>query len=156
MDFELVPPNDVGPLVIGMPQREADAALLSLRDPSVLSDSDRPGQHIFRPSGLMISISCTRGLLEAVELGRPSNASDSVRFGDVDVFGLPAREVVRRMRGQTTILADAEDPASFVAPDLLLSFWRPFAADDDPDEEQGYHFSSVLLARPGYYDGPGL
>ncbi|MER7828478.1 hypothetical protein ABTX85_38780 [Streptomyces sp. NPDC096097] len=156
MDLELVPPTGVGPLVIGMPRQHADAALLSLRDPSVTSDSDRPGQHVFRPSGLMISISCTRGLLEAVELGRPSNPSDSVRFGGVDVLGLSAREVVRRMREQTTVLMDEEDPASFVAPDLLLSFWRPFAADDAPDEEQGYYFSSVLLARPGYYDGPGL
>ncbi|NEA60381.1 hypothetical protein G3I60_41020 [Streptomyces sp. SID13666] len=156
MDFELVPPSGVGPLRIGMPRQEADAALLSLRDPSVISDSDRPGQHVFRPSGLMISISCARGLLEAVELGCPSGARDSVRFGAIDVFGFPALEVIRRTRERTTVLADEADTASFVAPDLLLSFWRPFAADDEPDEEQGYYFSSVLLACPGYYDGPGL
>ncbi|RPF25154.1 hypothetical protein EDD96_7232 [Streptomyces sp. Ag109_G2-6] len=139
-----------------MPRHEADTALLSLRDPTAISDSDRPGQHVFRPSGLMIGISCVRDQLEAVELGRPSSAVDTVRFADVDVFGLPALEVVRRMRERTTILADPEDPASFVAPDLLLSFWRPFAADDDPKEEQGHYFSSVLLARPGCHDGPGL
>jgi hypothetical protein len=33
-----------------------------------------------------------------------------------------------------------------------LSLWRPFAADDDPDEGQGYYFSTVLVAWPGYYD----
>lgn len=54
----------------------------------------------------------------------------------------------------TAIVADYEAPASFVAPDLLLSFWRPFDGDDQPDDEQGYYFNSVLVARPGYYDGP--
>ncbi len=64
-------------------------------------------------------------------------------------------DVVTRMSEITTIVAAEDDPASFVAPDLLLSFWRPFQGDDDPDDEQGYYFNSVLLARPGYYDGPG-
>ncbi|MFE1958802.1 hypothetical protein [Streptomyces sp. NPDC059479] len=54
----------------------------------------------------------------------------------------------------TSIEADPDDPASFVTSDLFLSFWRPFAADDEPEEEQDYCFSSVLLARPGYYDNP--
>ncbi|MFH8477212.1 hypothetical protein [Streptomyces sp. NPDC018000] len=155
MNFELAPPIGVGPLHIGMSRREADSALQSLREPTDVSPSDRPGQHIFRPSGLMISIGCTRDRLESVEFGRPSNSSDAVLFRGIDVFALPAREVVRRMTALTTIAADPDDPASFVASDLLLSFWRPFEADDEPDEEQGYYFTTVLLARPGYYDGPG-
>jgi hypothetical protein len=87
-----------------------------------------------------------------VELGRPHHGADVVTFRGIDVFGLPAREVVNRLAAQVAVVADTDDPASFVAPDLLLSFWRPFEADDDPAEEQGYYFSSVLLARPGYYD----
>ncbi|MFI5530216.1 hypothetical protein ACIA8O_16885 [Kitasatospora sp. NPDC051853] len=155
MDFELAPPAGVGPLQIGMSREAANGALDSLRDLSSVSESDRPGQHIFRPSGLMVAIHCTRGRLESVELGSPAlNATDRVRFRDVDVFALPAREVVTSMRVHTPIHADPEDTASFIAPDLLLSFWRPFAADDDPEEEQGHYFSSVLLARPGYYDTP--
>ncbi|MFJ9026301.1 hypothetical protein ACIRPU_41020 [Streptomyces sp. NPDC102259] len=63
------------------------------------------------------------------------------------MFAIPARELVQRMGEYTSIEADPDDPASFVASDLLLSFWRPFAADDEPEEEQGYYFSSVLLAR---------
>jgi hypothetical protein len=39
-------------------------------------------------------------------------------------------------------------------PDLLLSLWRPFEADDDSHDEQGHYFNAVLLARPGYYDTP--
>jgi hypothetical protein len=62
--------------------------------------------------------------------------------------------VVDRLREQTLIEPAEDDPASFVAPELLLSLWRPFEADDEPNEEQGYFFSSVLLAAPGYYDTP--
>jgi hypothetical protein len=154
MDFDLSPPIGVGPLRIGMTRQSASTALNSLRDLSSVSESDRPGQHVFRPSGLMISIHCTRDMLEAVELGRPSTQTDRVIFRGLDVFAIPARELVQRMREYTSIEADPDDPASFIASDLLLSFWRPFAADDEPEEEQGYFFSSVLLARPGYYDTP--
>ncbi|MGN5632812.1 hypothetical protein [Streptomyces sp. AC154] len=131
MDFDLAPPTGVGPLRIGMTRHAADMALDSLRDPAAVSASDRPGQHVFRPSGLMISIHCVREALEAVELARPSVQTDRVLFQDVDVFALPAREVVRRVGGLASI---GEDP------------------DDDPEEEQGYFFSSVLVAQPGYYD----
>ncbi|MCD0484800.1 hypothetical protein LO771_20985 [Streptacidiphilus sp. ASG 303] len=154
MDFTLEPPTGIGPLRIGMARDAAATALDSLRDPSAVSESDRPGQHVFRPSGLMISIHCTRDALESVELGRPSAPTDRVVFRDLDVFALPAREVVRRLRAHTPVEADPDDPASFTAPDLLLGLWRPFAADDEPDEEQGHFFSSVLLARPGYDDTP--
>jgi len=72
MHFELAPPTGVGPLRIGMSRQDATSALESLREPTAVSPSDRAGQHIFRPSGLMISIGCARDLLEAVELGRLS------------------------------------------------------------------------------------
>lgn len=154
LDLDLVPPVGVGRLRIGMAREAADDALASFRDPAAVSDSGRPGQQVFRPSGLTIGIQCARGVLEAVELGRPVTSADRVLFRGLDVFGLPAREVVRRMREHTAIDEDPDEPASFVAPDLLLGFWRPFAADDDPDEEKGHYFSSVLLAEPGYYDTP--
>jgi hypothetical protein len=71
MDFDLAPPTGVGPLRIGMARQSANTALDSLRDLSAVWESDRPGQHVFRPSGLMISIHCMRDMLEAVER-RPS------------------------------------------------------------------------------------
>ncbi|MGW7610516.1 hypothetical protein ACWGKW_25200 [Streptomyces sp. NPDC054766] len=154
MDFDLAPPTGVGPLRIGMARHAANAALDSLRDLSAVSESDRPGQHVFRPGGLMISIHCVRDTLEAIELGRPSTVTDRVLFQGVDVFALAAREVVRRVGEFTCIKEDPDDAASFIAQDLLLSFWRPFAADDEPEEEQGYYFNSVLVAQPGYYDTP--
>ncbi|MER5730312.1 hypothetical protein ABT084_18585 [Streptomyces sp. NPDC002138] len=154
MDFDLTPPAGVGPLRIGMTRHAANTALDSLRDLSAISESDRPGRHVFRPSGPMISIHCLRDMLEAIELGRPSSQTDEVLFQGVDVFALPAREVVRRVGEFTSIEEHPDDEASFIAPDLLLSFWRPFAADDEPGGEQGYFFSSVLLAQSGYYDTP--
>ncbi|MEV6741458.1 hypothetical protein AB0N14_32940 [Streptomyces sp. NPDC051104] len=153
MDFDLAPPTGAGPLRIGMTRHAANTALDSLRDLSAVSESDQPGQHVFRPSGLMISIHCVRDMLEAIELGRPSTQADRVLFHGVDVFALPAREVVRRVGEFTSIEEDPDDAPSFIAQDLLLSFWRPFAADE-PEEEQGYYFNSVLVAQPGYYDTP--
>ncbi|MEU6814657.1 hypothetical protein [Streptomyces sp. NPDC046860] len=154
MDFDLTPPSGVGPLRIGMNRQSANAALDSLRDLSAVSESDRPGQHVFRPSGLMVSIHCMRDRLEAVEFSRPSARTDQVLFRGLDVFAIPASELVQRMGEYTSIEEDPDDPACLVAPDLLLSFWRPVAADDEPEEESGYYFSTVLLARPGYYDTP--
>lgn len=143
----------IDPLRIGLTRHSANTALDSLRELTAVSESDRPGQHVFRPSGLMISIHCTRDMLEAIELGRPSTPTDRVLFKDLDVFGIPARELVHRMGEYTSIEADPADPASFIASELLLGFWRPLAADDDEsEEEQGSYFNSVLLARPGYYD----
>ncbi|MET7987377.1 hypothetical protein [Streptomyces sp. NPDC005281] len=49
MDFDLAPPIGVGPLRIGMTRQSANTALDSLRDLSAVSESDRPGQHIFLP-----------------------------------------------------------------------------------------------------------
>lgn len=72
----------------------------------------------------------------------------------VDLFNLPARAVVEALREKTPVEPDPDDPASFVAPDLSPSLWRPFEADDDPHEEQGFYFSSELLAAPGCCDTP--
>ncbi|MGW7414346.1 hypothetical protein [Streptomyces sp. NPDC054863] len=154
MNFELDPPLGIGPLQIGMSREDANSALDSLRDLREVSAADQAGHSVFRPGGLMISIGCLHHRLECMEWGRPSDPSDVVSFRGIDVFGLSAREVVHRMAEVTAIEPADDDPASFVAPELLLSFWRPFKADDEPDEEQGHCFSSVLLARPGYYDDP--
>ncbi|MEU9298696.1 hypothetical protein [Streptomyces sp. NPDC048266] len=108
MEFELTPPTGLGALVIGMPREAADQALASFRDPSAISESDQLGRFVFRPSGLMVSINCSRGKLEAIELGRPASGQDIVRFRGIDVFGLPAAEVVTQLRGLTTI-TEAED-----------------------------------------------
>lgn len=153
MDFDLDPPNGVGPLRLGMPETDARAALDSLRDPTNVSKSDVPGRYVFRPSELMISIDCKGDRLVAVELGRPpTGLTDRVLFRGVDVFTPSARDVVRQLSEIIRIEPDEEDSGGFIAPDLLLAFWRPFEGDDEPDDPQGYYFNSVLVAKPGYYD----
>jgi hypothetical protein len=61
--------------------------------------------------------------------------------------------VVERLCRHVDLRSDV-DGDRFKAPELYLALWRPFAADDDPDEEEGFFFQSVLLARPGYDDTP--
>lgn len=154
MDLELDPPHSVGPLRLGTTRSEATAAFDQLRVAGALSASDSPGVRVVRPSGLMVSIDCMHDRLHAVELWRPASSDDTVHFRGVDVFNLPARTVVEQLRRYIAIDQDESDSASYSAPELVLSLWRPFAADDEPQEEQGYYFSSVLIAATGYYDTP--
>jgi hypothetical protein len=111
---------------------------------------------IHLPSGLGFSVGfgvgSTRDRVNAIEVWRP-HEHDVVRYRDVDVFGLPAREVVNRL-GRHVELLPNDDGDGFKARGLHLALWRPFAADDDPDETEGYFFQSVLVARPGYDDTP--
>ncbi|MGY0002703.1 hypothetical protein [Micromonospora sp. I033] len=147
MDFELEPPDGVGPLRLGMTLDAARSALAGLGELSGPLHANRPG------GGLGLAVGTgVGGRVNSVELYRPQ-ALDVVRYRDVDVFGLPAEEVVQRLRRHARVLPDEEDEGCFIAPDLLLSLWRPFVSDD-PEESQGYYFSSVLVARPGYYDTP--
>jgi hypothetical protein len=150
MRFELEPPLGVGGLLLGMTADDARAALVRLGD---VEPDREDGLYAQRPSALGFTAHLgADALVEAIEIWRPE-ADDTVHYRGVDIFGRPALEVVDELRRHATVLVDEDDDASYVAPDLLLALWRPFAADD-PGETQGYYFSSVLVARPGYYDAP--
>ncbi|MET7669496.1 hypothetical protein [Micromonospora luteifusca] len=153
MEFVLDPPHGVGPLSLGMTFDEARGALETL---GRLTPTTHGELFLHLPSGLSFSVGFgvgpTRGRVNAIEVWRP-HEQDVVRYRDVDVFGLPALEVVERLRHHVDIVPN-EDDDGFTARKLYLALWRPFAADDDPDEEQGHFFQSVLLARPGYDDTP--
>jgi len=105
------------------------------------------------PVRLGMTPSEARAALETLGPLEPPHERDLVRFRDVDVFGLPALEVVERL-GRYIDLEPDEDDESFTARELYLALWRPFAEEDDPEETQGYFFQSVLVARPGYDDTP--
>lgn len=132
---------------------ETRAALATLGD---LSGSLTTGLWVHRHGGVSINPGfAPSGRLDAVEIhASEAQALDVVRYRDVDVFGLPAQDVAKRLQRHTTVVVDQDDEACFTAPDLVLAFWRPFAGDDDPDDWQGYYVNSVLLAEPGYYDTP--
>lgn len=90
------------------------------------------------------------GTLGAIQVCRPY-APVRVEYRGIDLLRTPAALVVSRL-GALTELEEDEGGRSYVAPGLLLSLWRPFVEDEDPGEEQGHYFQSVLVARPGYYD----
>lgn len=150
MDFVLDPPYAVGPLRLGMTTDEAGVALETL-GPLMPTASGELAVHL--PSGLGFSVGFgvgpTRGRVNVIEAWRP-HERDVVRYRDVDVFRIAALEVVERLRRHIDLVPNEDDDA----PELYLALWRPFAADDDPAEEQGHFFQSVLVARPGYDDTP--
>ncbi|WP_344646932.1 hypothetical protein [Cryptosporangium japonicum] len=153
MEFDLDPPHGVGSLRLGMGVDGTRAALSVFGE---VSGSLATGLWVHRRGGVSINPGFSpSGRLDAIELhGSPEQEFDVVRYRDVDVFGLPALDVAERLRRHTTVRVEPDDEACFTAPDLVLAFWRPFAADDDPEDWPGYHVNSVLLAAPGYYDTP--
>jgi hypothetical protein len=155
MEFVLEPPHGVGPLRIGMTTAEARAALETL---GRLTPAVHGELALHLPNGLGFSVGFgvgpTSGRVNAIEVWRPHEPDVVLRYRDVDVFGLPALEVVERLRPHVELEPNTDDDG-FTARELCLALWRPFAADDDPGEVQGYYFQSALVARPGYYDTPG-
>ncbi|WP_433380862.1 hypothetical protein ACQPZX_16070 [Actinoplanes sp. CA-142083] len=153
MEIVLDPPRGAGPLRLGMTAAEARAALETLGVPS---PAGRGELSLHLGSGLGLSVGfgvgATLDRVNAIEVWRP-HERDVVRFRDVDVFGAPALEVVQRLRRHVAI-APNEDDDGFTARESYLALWRPFAADDDPDDAEGYFFQSALIARPGYDDTP--
>ena len=127
----------------------ADEARSALEPLGPLAQQSHGELALDLPSGLRFSLGFgaagpTLNRVNAIEVWRPC---------EHDVFGLPAQEVVERIRRHAD-LKEFESGCSFAALDLYLVLWRPFVADDDPDEEQGHFFQSVSVARPGYGDIP--
>ncbi|MBO1336320.1 hypothetical protein [Streptomyces sp. VRA16 Mangrove soil] len=152
MDLHVEPPTGVGPLRLGMTREESAPALESLRAPGFHSPRDRAGVWLHRPDGLGISLEHLAGRLAAVELWNPLGGADRVLYRGLDLFGTPAAAVRERL-ARTAALTPGDDGISYVAPDLLLALWRSNASDDPADPN--HYFASVLVAAPGYYDGPG-
>lgn len=152
MEFLLDPPFGVGPLRLGMTPDEARAALESI-GPLQATAYGELAVHLASGLGFSVGfgIGATLNRVNAIEVWRPDER-DVVRYRDVDVFGPPALEVVEQLRRHVEVVANED--GGFTARELYLALWRPFAADDDPDETGGYFFQSVLIARPGYDDTP--
>lgn len=151
MIIDVIPPEGVGPVRIGMTMDEAMLALAAI-------DGYRPPSGPIGPSatydsGMSIELEpAPGGTLGAIQVYRPYGAV-RVEYRGIDLLGTPAARVVAELN-ELTELEEDEGGRSFTAPSLLLSLWRPFVDDEDPDEEQGHYFQSVLVAQPGYYDGP--
>ena len=152
MIFELHPPQAAGPLRIGATGHDTVEILKQLGTPLVLcrTHGRRPGWGVERPSGLFIGAYFDADdRLEAIEFGRPDGNVDTITYDGLDVFTTPAADLAARLRQRTTIHVEAEEDGHFfTAPSLLLSLW--LVTPQSPDDQEGWFFRSVLIARPGY------
>ncbi|WP_431933842.1 hypothetical protein [Nonomuraea jabiensis] len=153
MLFELAPPFGAGPIRIGMSHADAHAALEALGTPEVYGS----GWVVHRPSSgaSVFAYFDKHQVVEAIEIYTPVAGTDEwdrVLWEELDVFATPAEELVAQFRQRTTVIEE-QNGHSYTLPKLLLAFWRSIKpeAEDDPG---GRQFESVLIARPGYYDGP--
>jgi hypothetical protein len=148
--FELHPPTAAGPLRIGATGHDTVETLRRLGDPRIFcrSAASRPAWGVHRPSGLFIFAYFDAGdRVEAIELGRPQCAGDTVIYEELDVFTTPAAGLITWLRQHSTV-HEEEAGHSFTAPSLLLALWRA-VTPESPDDHEGRFFDSVLIARPG-------
>lgn len=151
MILEVVPPEGVGPIRIGMSMDEARGALAVIE--GFHPPSGQQNATAAYDSGMSIELEPAPGdTVGAIQVYRPHGAV-RVQYQGIDLLRTPAARVVEQLAAITE-LEDDEGGRSYVAPQLLLALWRPFVEDEDPGEEQGHYFQSVLVAQPGYYDGP--
>lgn len=121
-----------------------EEALRVLRD--LPGRIDRPGdpsggQLVHYESGLSISVWAARDRhVDAVEVWRPER-DVRVLFGDLDVFGTPADDLIAALAAVARVDVEHEG-AQVTAPDLLLALWRPFV-QEDPNDEDGKHAPSL-------------
>jgi hypothetical protein len=106
-----------------------------------------------RPAFFGTEASGYSGRLLAVEIYGPGQDAE-VMFGSISLFRLTADDVIRRLSAVTTVRVD-EGGYGVTAPDLLLALWRG-VVPKGPDDEDGRHWQSVLMAKPGYYDTPTM
>lgn len=148
VDLIADPPRGVGGLLIGMP---VEAAVARLRGMPGYVDGGGPGFAHFE-SDLSIAIEGDRdGAVTSIEAYRPG-PDVTVTCEGVDIFAMPAEEVIRQLSARVRLEITGQG-RHVVAPDLLLALWRA-TLPDSPADEDGRYFGSVLIARPGYYDGP--
>jgi hypothetical protein len=129
MDFLLDPPSGIGPLRRGMTRAEALTVLATWGEPRETLDL----LDIMRPGGMsIVAIVGAAGRVDTIELHRPDadDTNDTVRYRDVDLFGLRAPEVIDRLREHTRVDLDPDEPDCFAAPDLALALGEPDEVDD--------------------------
>jgi hypothetical protein len=100
-------------------------------------------------NGMIVSVDTgAGGLVAAIEVQRPLVPSPDV-LDDFDVFAVPADELIRHYSSVGEVESE-ERGRTIILPDRLVTFGRR----DIPRPENnnsGYYFDSVLVARPGYY-----
>jgi hypothetical protein len=150
MIFELRPPEAAGPLLICATGSHTMAVLNQLGDPHVpcRTPGSRPAWGVHRQSGLFIGTFFDGGdRVEAIQLGRPTSSQDTVSYDSINVFALPAGDLLDILRARTNIVeVEEEDGSSFLAPDLHLNLWRP-PVPARPDDIDNRFIMSIRLTK---------
>ena len=153
MKLELLPPTGVAAVVIGSPREAARDQCARLGEPEEFrrGGEGTPSLVVRRSSGLALFVLFdSDDRVEAIEIGRPETDEDVVLHAGRDVFATPADELVEVL-GQDNVIEVDEQGRAVTLPDLLVALWRP-TVPEGPEDGEGRHFESVLVAKPGYYD----
>ena len=121
---------------------------------TILTSSPQPPRPRWEfDSGLtVVALAAPNGLVSGVEIFRPLRRVP-VTYAGFDVFATRSNVVIDLLRESTRVIE--EDFGSLIiAPDLLLALSRFGPPETDDEDEDGAYFDSVLVASPGYYDGP--
>lgn len=150
MIFDLDPPRAAGPLRIGATGHDTVEILKQLGTLTFLcrTAGSPPAWGVDRPSGLFIGAYFdVDDHLEAIQFGRPDSTDDTVIYNGINVFELPAGELLGILRARTSIIeVEEEDGSSFLAPDLHLTLWQP-PVPTGPDDIDNRFIMSILLSK---------
>lgn len=153
MKLDLLPPTGVAGIDIGSSREVARDRSTRLGEPEEFrrSGEEPPSLVVQRPSGLALFVYFdSDDHVEAIEVARPDSDDDVVRYLGHDLFATPAEELIERLEVGNVVEVE-EGGRAVTLPELLVALWRP-TLPETPEDPEGRHFESVLVARPGYYD----
>ncbi|MBS2552523.1 hypothetical protein KGQ19_37280 [Catenulispora sp. NL8] len=167
MDIELQPPTGFSGLTLGQPEQETALAAEAFGPVKTSRGAPVEAAGVTFPAlSKMIGGTDPKFILtfdqhgnaDTVELMRPREPESdvTVTFEGIDVFGTPWSQVLEEMESRGHRIVRDDEDMFFHAPDLTLGFSRD-AAHEVPLDDDGepLYFESVLVAKAGYYDGPG-
>ena len=94
------------------------------------------------------------GLVEYISISKPITTEVQVLFKGLNVFDIPALDLVNNIESELQYKFDPDDPElgySFVFPEIQLSLWRSVISEDETDQE-GKYFQTVGIGVEGYYN----
>ncbi len=152
MRFEIVPLAGVGPVLLNMPRSEVPQLMGHLPKSIRKTPACAYATDAFHNSGFQVFYAGPEPVVEYIELSRGSGLE--AFFDGVDVFALPAVELVERLSRRTPF--DPSDPElgySYVFPEWELALWRPCLPEGNNDDD-GRFFSTVGIGVRGYFTEP--
>jgi len=91
--------------------------------------------------------------VEHISISNPNSDDVNVLFQNLDVFTIPASEMIAAIENHTGLKVDIDDteiPYLYIFQDLDLSFWRSVLPENESDKE-GKYFETVSIGVKGYY-----